>query len=1206
MKLESLILVNWGSLRPGEYPMGNMTLLTGPTGSGKSTMLDALQTGMTAVYQHIFSYNPGQDETNQSARNGKTKRTLWSYIVGAEDNLFARPDGAHGYVGLVFRPSEGEGGKSFTALVGAAARVDGSGDRRQAVQERLALLIIDDAELKFEDLVALDVDGNMSVVEVERVESQLKSCYPHVLNLRDNKREYLCQLYGRFRGQKLISFQEAEAAAKAWTQAIAHKPIGSVDELVKTQILEHDPQQHAQRIGQISDLMRQVHNLRQEGERLKESVARLEVLGEATRKAGESYEKALVYQALLAQRSLRDDEKAVKQAQLLIDEFSGDRSKQQELIAQLKGDKASHQSQLIAISAQLSGIPAANQKEQLDKRGKVAREALSEAVRDLLAAVAQVQGLLAQSRQLLGLPVPHEFREVRKAIEGVGRELSALDALTTDTWHDALGSLQSSSEVGALRSAAWVFEELQPLAERLEPLYERLVGPTDSFVSAVNTQLGALTTLREKAEADEKEAFDRKRNLAEGGADYPRDVKVGLDAFRRDLPHVRVQVMCDLIEPVDESWMPAIEGYLAGARFNFVVAEEHEEEATTFVRDRHLKSRVVQGALCRRSVRPELVPENSIIHELNTDHPIVLAYLQDQYGQVTKVDTFETLRKTSRGVMKDGRATAGRTYFNALSDKLVFGKAQQAKARVAAEEAHKQAECELTRLDDEKKSLQALLMLGRQSKRPAFDEVVVAAEAIRELERVSDELSQLDLREVAELTGKKATLEMLSDACDEQITTANQAIGKLNSDIAAQSAVVAQKEAALPARRQKAAEELQRLKLLTEVNGALSYSALEEQVAQLLEKDGGPQNLVDAVQGQIGRAKDFTSDVRELVAEYNQHGRQDEKLDFPYGTHREGDFAPVYGLLVQLRARVREQLEAQREIGLLKNLDKLRQAEGSFQDVFTKQFCYEVRNAVDTGVRTLKALNNELDKLKFGTDRFRIDWSHWVPEFEEFYRFFSAAYDLAETQESGGLFDEVLSPENRAVRDRLLKLLLSDDQERAQKELQRIADYRNYRRYEIWKESDSGSKVALSEWGTGSGGQLETPAYIVRAAVVTNRLKHFEKGANLRLLVNDESFAKMDERRAHDVMKFIRDSLGMQLVCAMPTKHAGALKSEFTKEWCFTRTAAERNGEVDFVSEADERELNPDKLRELWDARRKEVRQQAQLLFEAAEPQVSA
>lgn len=402
-------------------------------------------------------------------------------------------------------------------------------------------------------------------------------------------------------------------------------------------------------------------------------------------------------------------------------------------------------------------------------------------------------------------------------------------------------------------------------------------------------------------------------------------------------------------------------------------------------------------------------------------------------------------------------------------------------------------------------------------------------------------------------------------------------------------------------------EELRKLKAVCEANSGLSYVAMEAQVEELLVAGQGPQNLQEAVQNLQVRAREYTSDVREAVGEYNQSARQDEKLEFPYGEHREGNFAPVYGLLVQLHFNVREQLKAQREIGLYKNLDQLRQAENSFRDVFTKQFCYEIRNAVDTGVRTLKALNNELEKLKFGTDKFRIDWSNWVSEFEEYYKFFSAAYDLAETQESGGLFDqEVLSPENCEVRDRLLALLLSNDQERAQKELQRIADYRNYRRYEIWKESDSGSKVALSEWGTGSGGQLETPAYIIRAAVVTNRLKHFEKGINLKLLVNDESFAKMDERRAHDVMKFIRDSLGMQLVCAMPTKHAGALKSEFTREWCFTRTEADGNGEVDFISEADERELHADRLRDLWESRRQEVRQQAQLLFEAAEAGASA
>ncbi|VBC53237.1 Uncharacterized protein conserved in bacteria [Burkholderia pseudomallei] len=51
MKLDRIVLVNWGQLRPGDYDLGNMTLLTGPTGAGKSTMLDGLQTIMTAAYQ---------------------------------------------------------------------------------------------------------------------------------------------------------------------------------------------------------------------------------------------------------------------------------------------------------------------------------------------------------------------------------------------------------------------------------------------------------------------------------------------------------------------------------------------------------------------------------------------------------------------------------------------------------------------------------------------------------------------------------------------------------------------------------------------------------------------------------------------------------------------------------------------------------------------------------------------------------------------------------------------------------------------------------------------------------------------------------------------------------------------------------------------------------------------------------------------------
>ena len=77
----------------------------------------------------------------------------------------------------------------------------------------------------------------------------------------------------------------------------------------------------------------------------------------------------------------------------------------------------------------------------------------------------------------------------------------------------------------------------------------------------MNTQVGALNGLRDQAVEREKQASERKRNWRKAGR-TTREVKVGLDAFRRELPHIRVQVLCDLIEPVDEIWMPAIEGYL--------------------------------------------------------------------------------------------------------------------------------------------------------------------------------------------------------------------------------------------------------------------------------------------------------------------------------------------------------------------------------------------------------------------------------------------------------------------------------------------------------------------------------------------------------------------------------------------------------------------------------------------------------------------
>jgi hypothetical protein len=515
-----------------------------------------------------------------------------------------------------------------------------------------------------------------------------------------------------------------------------------------------------------------------------------------------------------------------------------------------------------------------------------------------------------------------------------------------------------------------------------------------------------------------------------------------------------------------------------------------------------------------------------------------------------------------------------------------------------------QADRDITELDRLQGTLADFRRQLTNLKEPSFDAEPLAKFA-SDLDATRRALAQLDLTEVEQLRGELARLEGLITAHEGAIEDAKRSVTLAEQRIVNAEEVIRQINSGKDARYQARENQIRRLKHLCEANPEKTYTVLAQQVDEALaarhDDVAGVQSMVNHLRAQ---PVSLLGDVREMLAEYNASVRQDERFQaaLPHLTDTTS-FDPYYGPLVGL-GRAVSKLHGELEgIGLYNNRAKVEEAERSFHDVFTKQFCVEIKSKVDDGVRTLRQLNQELEKLKFGTDRFSIDWSKWEPEFQEYYGFFSAVTELADSPDTVDLFgDTELSPKHAEVRDRLVKLLLDQDQDRASRELLRIADYRNYRRYEIWNDSDSGGRIALSTWGTGSGGQLETPAYIVRAAVVTNRMKVFDKGASLKLLVSDESFSKMDEARARAVLKYLRDSLGLQIVSAMPTRNAGGLRPEFDREYSYSRVKVPVNGELDFILECDERLFKKDRMRDLWEKQREDVREQAKLLFDAAEP----
>ncbi|MGB6053756.1 MAG: SbcC/MukB-like Walker B domain-containing protein [Burkholderiaceae bacterium] len=1205
MKLDRLILVNWGQMSPGDYDMGDLTLLTGETGSGKSTMLDGLQTVMTAGFRGILNYNPGQEEVSQGQRSGKSKRTIESYVVGAEYSKFSRPDGAQGYMAAVFQPDpDEEQAKTFTAVVAASARVEGAGEIRHAKQESFLLFIADNAALTFEDFME-DVETRHCVA-VEHIGRRLKTKYPKLVEFHEKKRDYLCALYGRFRGKNGVPWEEASQAAKAWVQSIAYRPIGSVHELVRDEILDFDGKQLQQDIERISGLMRQVAKLREEGRRLTDSVERLDTLAGVLDQTAIAHEQHVQQEFLVAKLQLKLDKEAVQDHH---DAVTQAMQKKAELSSRIEG-RTSRKTNLdehrLRLRAQLMGVPAHVQKEDYEaqERGAIgnARRILGELRTSLIAAAL----LDDRAKEIISTPNLPGFDGVNAAVDSVAQahataHLDGLGDLLTQVGQAAANEVLNPEQ---LLMFSWAFGP--DINAGLSAMHEAMLGTRRGslWTELVEEQI-RLTTKMNDAAALQKDLAAQKARLVRGGVTYPPAVELALGRIRELMPEANPQVLCDLVEPLSEKWQPAIEGYMGGARYNLVVDTEWEARVLDHARTNNWRGvNIIQGSLCLRDAQRMSLPVDSIVHELKCSNKIVYAYLVAHFGTVLKVTSAEELRFTSRGLTQDGKGSGSRTMFITDVKALVFG--QEARRRqlemVTAElEAAGEVAGQLVSTKEQLNKLQ--LLLG------GLKEPRLEARPLEELARaISDArngLSALDLSEVKDLEGALKDVQKEIEQLDNASNEDRQIIFGLNRCIEDGNAAIKDIEGKRTARLDAVDRGIARIKALAEANPQLTFVVISDAVEARLAEDLSLDTEIDSADKFSRRPPIQLGQSREALAEYYQRARTDERFPqtLPY-LQETDDFARAYRDVVAMCQAVAQRRDALRGIGLVNNKAELEQAVSSFNDVFTKQFCVEIKSKVDDGIRTLRQMNNELRNLKFGADRFSIDWSKWEPEFADYLEFFEAVTRLTESTEVLDLFGEnELSGKHQEIRDRLVKLLLDDEQERATRELLRIADYRNYRRYDIFNDSDSGGRIRLSQWGTGSGGQLETPAYIVRAAVVTNRLKLFEKGPSLKMLANDESFSKMDEARARAVLSFLRDNLNLQVISAMPTMKAGAIKDEFNREYSFTRLSPVENGELDFMSECDERVFKTDKMRELWERQRQAAREKARQLFDEAEPE---
>jgi hypothetical protein len=1224
MKLERLILVNWGFVVSREYQFGDTTLLSGATGVGKSSFQDAIQLIMTGGKQHINVFNSAQDEVGGGRAGSKVRRTLASYAVGMRDNLCARPNGSHTYVAAIFSPEAEETVQPFTAVVAIEAEVYGTREQNRSVQvSRKQYLILPGSRLSEADFVPARKGTSIEAVPVDQIYNRLRLNYPKVLTF-DVIEDYLCKLYGAFRGgDKIVGPHEAEAAARAFVQSIARKTVGSVDELIREQVLAESD--FSEQIGHIASLMQNVQRLRGIAIALQASKQRLVGVKEHADAFMLAFEEAIEAELGEALRHEFDEKQKITA-------FQFDKGRALAEAEHEKGVSEKHSRALEratqlygAALGRLNGNPIAQERKRLDDLIEPAKTDLAEIAVELLKAINSLRTALSELAALEQWSTK-EDSAYKVKLDSLILELARIKIADVREAVNELAERLRNPEVDVANLPRSQFAVLDGA---LGSILEGIHGPEGLFALVTLEQVRQEE--RAKTLKDEIEDMGAKqRSLEAGRIDLPDHVEAAVRFLENKYPGARSRVLCNLVKPREgTAWQNAIEGLLGGNRFVILVAAEYEAKAIRAIRhefkrpeqrgrgrDNNSSPSVVQGDLARKRATQSALAADSILHELEISDETARAYLVASYGRYVKVRDEEALRTTPQGLTVDGMASGNFKLFTAWADDgdLAFGAEARRKRAVALgrkieekghqQKIHQDTARDLATWGGRLRTLGAVPIL------PKLDGL---AEAQRHVNALVAEWESLDDAELAALERRVARAKRLTEGHQQLMATAAEASGKASGRAQELERKLVETQGQLDLRTEAVSRIKLRLVELVRLNSQFDPNALVRRVEACIA-DKSAEHFDGLRRQQTGLYRSHREEFEHKLEEHNRLASSlDEKVDYQPQDSSEGEYEwRAYGGVPDSRRQIAAMLDRLDKVRILNNDRQLEEAEQSFNNTFSTHFALAVRTAVEQGIQPLRRLNDKLKRLVFGEDRFEIEYGQMVKEYKKYFDLFQELNRLAETQTPVNLFsasEGVLSAESVAALEEIKGLLLNPNQEFALRRLKDIADYRNYRQYDIRKYSEDGREASLARMATFSGGELMTPAYLVRAAVLAQAFRQFEKTASLKLMMIDEAFDKMDEARTAAVMRYLNENLGLQLVVAMPSRSSGPLLDLFTFEHRFSlMKVSGLAGELDKVTEVDSSTLKNDRLRALWTRRREEVRAGAEkeFLLQEAKQQLAA
>ncbi len=1088
-----MVINNWGGISHKVMEFHEyVNLFSGKSGSGKSTVMDALQVVLYGSTKATF--------LNKAADDAKNRRSVFSYLRGAQKDGSANRQGMDFCSQLVLEIRD-TGSDSYTCI-GAGFQV-GKQDRE-----------LSDAKYSFfshsgkipEDEY-LDING--TPYTMEKIHALIKQR----ANSLDNKgrgevnkvyltnRDYLGTLY-----EVILGHMDPGRFITMEKSAIALRMSNGTGQFIKDYMF---PRSKEDTVSTISDQLGAYREIKERVEDLEHRIKLLE-------------EVKLYNDELLSAKA----DKVRTETILRILDIEG-----------VKAKLHSKKNQIEEICHKITELE--KKQEQLDQEKNLSSGELIEVKAELTSSDFGVKKKDLENLERTISQAQINSRQWKEILQG-------LEKWTTD---EEIGGYISNPTLQAIQDliqGGVTEEKITKIKKGISLAMESIEEEIADIGASIREKTKDLKEKKEMVEDLENDRKPYKKELKSARAELQKELS---DRYGRTIP---VHIFGDLFDITDEKWKDAIEGRLGRLKHSLITEPRYALDAAKVFRK--MKRReyeeidLINTAAIVRDV-PE-AKEGTLYEAVNTKEDYVEQCLKRYLGRVQKCETLEELHEVREGVTPDCYSYSNYifrhlrevdyTRYACIGTKISRGKLKEIEDEIMELEASLLSET------------QSKTVLSGASK---FEQLRQSTETLLELSSAADSLEDYlkqqekikeEMKELQEGV-RTRKLHKKREELEAEISRLGKEINKVQKSLV--------RESENKGRVEKEERELKdRLAYLKD--GFVKNEELQEEVKETLEKLSEQTYRNELVkkleaiskQEELALEKRNTARIRfnneypsygysglerenqmydKLLSQYQKDFEPQYKEEFEkqyklvYHSLRENVIATIHG---EIKAAYRHRKEINRMLSKIRFSDSTYQIDILPAENENGQF-YEMLMAEELDSKVLDDDGFE-GQLSLGEDLFYQKYEKQIALLTE---------KFMPPREEDGQKRKLHKEEMEKYAD--------------------YRNYLTFSMYErVEDEFGNVKKNSVDDMaGRDSGGEGQNPKYV--ALLAGFAMLYMQQGSTdskIRLVLLDEAFSKMDKERSEVCLRYARE-LDLQLIVCVPDERLQSLIRNVDSVYGFRR-----------------------------------------------------